>query len=553
MGPFLTPWRWAAALLLLGVVAVPLLSPFIELGRHGVGGWSAADAPRLIRLFTNTLLLAGGTLALTLPVGVALALALFRAEFPGRRFLLVVAFVMLFVPLPMIASAWQAFFGSDGFLPLALWGENARRPWTTGMGPAIWVHFLAGLPWVIFFVGIGATWVERELEEEALLIGPPSWVVLRFTLPRCRGAIVFAAVWLALQTAGEITVAYMMQVGTFAEEVHIQFSQGSGALARAVVAAVPIIVLTWGLLVVYLPSLERMPPLQWRWAAPRRFDLGRWRWPAAGLAFATAVLFFGSPLISLCWKLGVSGYPPRWVAADAGSHVLNAWRIHGDDVWESAVTVAAAGAAISGVALVLCWLADDSRWFRRMLIAMLALAWSMPGPIVGIGLQKTISWLPDGVLADLFFYSPTPFPLLWAYLIRFLPFAVAVLLPVVRLVPREPREAARLEGQGPWREFWTVVWPLTRRAVFLCALLVAALCLGEVAASTRVEAPGWESFAKLLFDRMHYGVGNNVAALSVLLLGAIVSLAIISAVGWRCFPYIGSKREAAERADHTRV
>ena len=115
---------------------------------------------------------------------------------------------------------------------------------------------------------------------------------------------------------------------------------------------------------------------------------------------------------------------------------------------------------------------------------------------------------------------------------------------VVKTAPTPP---------GPWREFWTIVWPLTRRAVLVCGLLVAALSLGEVAASTRVETPGWESFAKLLFDRMHYGVDNNVAALSVLLLGAIVLLAIISALTWRGAPFIASKREAAKRVDITHV
>ncbi|MCI0685595.1 MAG: ABC transporter permease subunit [Gemmataceae bacterium] len=526
MAPFLTPWRCAAGVALAGLVAVPLLLPLLELAQHGIGTWSASDSRRVSQLLLQTLSLVGGTLALTLPVGIALALALFRTEFPGRRFLLVATFVMLFVPLPMIASAWQAFLGSDGWLPLTWWGPNAARPWTTGIGPAIWVHFLAGLPWVIVFVGIGSTWVERELEEQALLIGPPWWVALRFTLPRCRGAIVFAAVWLALQVAGEITVAYMMQVSTFAQEVHIQFSQGTGALARSVAAALPLVIATWALLTWYLTRLERLPALAWPPAEPRQFDFGRWRWAVAALLLVALLLIFGVPLASLLWKLGKQGHPPHWVAGNAWSHFLSACRTHGADLAKNLVTVGGAAAAISFGALILCWLADESRWFARLLIAVMALAWSLPGTIIALGLKQVIAWLPEGVLADLFYYQPSPMPLVWAYIVRFLPFAVAVLWPVVRLVPREPREAARLEGQGPWREFWTIVWPLTRHAVFGCGLLTAGLCLGEVA-SARVETPGWESFAKLLFDRMHYGVDNNVAALSVMLLGMIVLLAAV--------------------------
>jgi iron(III) transport system permease protein len=535
MASYLTPWRWAAALLLLLLVGAPLLGPFAESVREGIGAWSAADGHRLVHLFQQTLLLIVGVLALALPIGVALAVLLFRTEFPGRSLLFCLTFVMLFVPLPTITSAWQALLGSDGWLPLMLWGENAGRPWTTGMGPAIWVHFLAGLPWVIFFVGLGLSWVERELEEEGLLLGPPLWVLWRITLPRCRGVIVFAAVWLSLHVAGEITVTDMMLVATFAEEVQTQFTLGDReGLARAVIAASPIILATWGFLVWYVPRLERhLPPLQMRFAEPRRFALGPSRWALTLLIALLLLTLFGIPLSSLLWKLGQAGHPAHWSAANAWRHFHHTWHLHGPDVWANVLLAAAAGATVSLLALALCWLTNESRWLRFLLIAVITLAWALPGPIVGIGLKETIALLPEGVLADALYFGPSPLPLAWAYLVRFLPFAVALLWPVVRMVPRELREAARLEGQGPWREFLIVTWPLTRSAVVLCGALVAALALGEVAASTRVETPGWESFAKLVFDRMHYGVDNNVAALSLVLLSGILAVALVTMLAWR--------------------
>jgi iron(III) transport system permease protein len=534
MGAYLTPWRWAAALGLLLIVGAPLLLPLAQLAIHGSGVWTADDWLRLVGLFRQTFLLVSGTLALALPIGIALAIFLFRTEFPGRQFLLGCTFVMLFVPLPMITSAWQAFFGSDGWLHLALWGENVGRPWTTGIVPAIWVQFLAGLPWVIFFVGLGLTWVERELEEEGLLIGPPWWVLLRITLPRCRGAIVFAAIWLALQTAGEIGVTDMMLVSTFAEETQTQFVMGDrNGVARSVFAALPLVLATWGLLAWHLPQLEHvLPPLQLRLAEPRRFSMGAWRWLGAMTLLATLTFLFGVPVFSLLWKLGQAGYPSHWTASTGWSHFLKSLRsTDSAAVWKSLLVAGGVGGFISLFALLLCWLAEESSWFRRLLIVVLALAWALPGPIIGIGLKDTIQTIverwPDGWSARALYYRSSPLPLAWADVIRFLPFAVALLWPVVRLVPREPREAARLEGQGPWQELWTVTWPLTRRSVFWCAVLAAALCLGEVAAAARVETPGWESYSKMLFDRMHYGVENSVAALSLLLLAAIVILATI--------------------------
>ena len=111
---------------------------------------------------------------------------------------------------------------------------------------------------------------------------------------------------------------------------------------------------------------------------------------------------------------------------------------------------------------------------------------------------------------------------MWANVVRFLPVAVFALWPVVRSMPTELRETMLLEGASDWR----LLWPWCRQAFWITALAVSALCLGEVAASTRVETPRWESFAKLLFDRMHYGVEASVAALALWMLGLLATLAI---------------------------
>jgi ABC-type spermidine/putrescine transport system permease subunit II len=47
---------------------------------------------------------------------------------------------------------------------------------------------------------------------------------------------------------------------------------------------------------------------------------------------------------------------------------------------------------------------------------------------------------------------------------------------------------------------------------------VTVLSLGEISASKLVETPGWDTLVHVIFDRMHYGVGNDLAALCLLLL-----------------------------------
>ena len=49
-------------------------------------------------------------------------------------------------------------------------------------------------------------------------------------------------------------------------------------------------------------------------------------------------------------------------------------------------------------------------------------------------------------------------------------------------------------------------------------LAVAVLSLGELSAGKLVETPGSETFAHWVFDRMHYGVTNRLAAMCLVLL-----------------------------------
>jgi len=167
-------------------------------------------------------------------------------------------------------------------------------------------------------------------------------------------------------------------------------------------------------------------------------------------------------------------------------------------------------------------LAVGSRWFHALGLSLTAVILAMSGPLVGIGLKETIAWVgklvPSHGLAIALYYGPSPVPVLWADLIRFLPCAVALLWPVVRLIPADLRDAARVDGARASQEFRYIVTPLTGPACIRAGLAVAVLSLGELSAGKIVETPGSQTFAHEVFTQMHYGVGNDLAALCLILL-----------------------------------
>jgi iron(III) transport system permease protein len=548
----LTFWRLAVAAGLLFLVGGPLAAPFLELLQPEA--WQAwSEVGRLLRLAANTLALVAGAVALALPLGTAAAILFHRTNLPLQTVWRLLTVFLLFVPLPVLASAWQAALGSGGWLPLPVWGGTtpgdpdvaptglAWKPWAHGLGAAIFVHAVAGFPWVVWIVGQGLGWVERELEEDALTVAGVGTVVLRVTLPRCRATLGAAALWIALQAATEITVTDVMQVSTLAEEVYTQMVAGdTGGLARSVALALPGAVLGWVILAVVVVRLEKTLPALESWSsAPLVWELGKCRWMWFTVVALGMIVLAGIPVGGLVWKAGLAGNPPGWSAATMLTHLQHVGRLRGLMVGESLGLAVATGIVCAGLGLLAAWL-GGSRWFSSLLLLLMAGVWAFPAPVLGLGLKKTIEWLiaatGSGLLATALYYGPSYLPVFWAHLVRFLPFALVLVWPLVRLIPRDLREAADVDGLRPGQQFRALILPLAFPAVIQAALAVAILSLGEVAAGKLVETPGSQTMAHEIFNIMHYGVPNDLAALCLVLLGLVALGGLALAGVRRLFP-----------------
>ena len=168
---------------------------------------------------------------------------------------------------------------------------------------------------------------------------------------------------------------------------------------------------------------------------------------------AGVALLVGLPLGALVGRAGREGGPAAWSPDVLRLQLQLTAKVDGRLIVRSVVEAVVAGLLTAWLAVVACWAALGSRAFRVFLMVLLAFAWATPGPVVGLGLAAAIERLlaltESEALARALWHGPSPLPLLWAHLLRFFPCAVAVLWPVVRLTPRELREAAWTEGAGP--------------------------------------------------------------------------------------------------------
>lgn len=487
--------------------------------------------PRQWVLMRNTLRVTLGVCAVSLPVGTLLAFLLVRTDLRWRAVAAAPLGAMLFVPLYLQATAWDAGFGQLGWYSVSR--DAVSSPSLSGWPAAVWIHAAAAIPWVVLIVGAGWRLIEPELEEQALLDGSPLQVLWHASRPRLSGPLVAAAVWVALSTTAEMTVTDLYRVRTYAEELYTGFALGDdwgtawATVLPGIAAHAALILLAWLAISAVVSPRETGTRPSWT------FRLRRWRWPAGLFVVSLLAVIAGVPLANLLYKAGL-------VAEQVGAIRVRHWSLAQFAVVLSrgvteyrpefgASLVISSVTATLAVALgaVIAWLAR--RGGRRAWPAWLLAAWGLatPGPLVGLGViwllnRGTPAWCG-------WLYSRTIVPPVLALLVRILPLAILMCWYGWRTLAEDVLDSAATDGAGRWTMFWRVAVP--QRWHLLAATWVAtcALAAGDLTCSILVTPPGLQTVPIRVFNLVHSGVDQQVAGLCLVTLAGYLTLA---GAGW---------------------
>lgn len=535
---------WRLGTLIMGglLVLLPVCLPLFELLRSPSAWKVWTEWDRMAEVVKNTLIIASVSSLLAISLGLITSIILVRTSLVGRWLFGVLLSVGLFIPLPMLLSGWYLIAQSFGASMPALWSYEVRIMGT------IFVHGLMGLPWAVLVLSLGLLWIEPELEEEMLLYSSFATVLRRIILPRCWPFLGMAVLLVSWPTWHEITVTDFFKVRTIAEEVYLQLNDGSLDEAPRAVAAV----LPWCLIVMiatayFMRIWRRQCPRNWPSnARQRRYALESWQMIAQLWMWFIISLLVLVPCLGLIKRAGMDytggtghGWSFSLLAMRVSSVITNQSGILLQSLSMSAIT----GIFTAFTALLLLWLARGSQRLETVFWWCAALLWSMPGPLIGMGLLSLIQLLiqsPGGAFWSAWLYSePSPIPNIWSGYLRFLPLAWLALWPMACLLPKEWDEAARLDGASPWRRFRLLFFPRLVMPAWGIALGIALLALGEISAGKLVTTPGYLPLSHHLFQQLHAGADSEVAALSLaLLLPTLISVAgagIVLAISWRHF------------------
>ena len=480
-------------------------------------------------LLANTFYLIAGTLAISLPTGTLLAVLLMRTDLPLRRFWLGLLAAMLFVPFYLHAAAWQAGFGLQGWYTMVL-ADSQAAPWLAGWRGAVWVHGMASIPWVALIVGIGLRLVEPELEEDALLHVPPWKAFLHVTLRRAAPLVVVAALWVAVTTAGEMTVTDLFQVRTYAEELYTNFALGDPEATR--MGMLPIALVTT--LGVFAAGAMLARLTRERAFVPGRrmvvFRSGQWRLPLAMLVCGILLVAVAVPVANLMYMAGTevtrSGddLVRTWTVVKLLRMVASSpskyWQVF---LWSHVISASAATAAVL-ISLPVAWVGRRRVFAGSIAFVLVAACLALPPPVLALNVTAALTMPESGVLE--FLRNRTIFAPWLGQTVRALPLSFLILWSALRSVPEETLEIARLDGGGRLAQLFQIALPLRWPAVIAAWLVAFAVALGDLAATIMLVPPGVATLSTKIFELIHYGVDDNLAGL------CLAMFMLVAAIAW---------------------
>jgi iron(III) transport system permease protein len=482
----------------VALLLLPLAYLVVRAGSGGGRAWHVLTRTNTLELLVDTGALVAGVTLASVALGVSVAWLTTRTDLPGRRFWAVAAALPLVIPSYVAALCLLGAFGPRGLLQQLLGVE--RLPEIYGYWGALAALTLSTYPYVLLLVSAALRGVDPALEEAARGLGrPPLTVFRRVTLPAVRPAIGAGALLVALYTLSDFGVVSLMRYDALTRAIYLQYRSLFDRTPAAVLALV-LVALT--ALVLLLESrwrrrVARTGPGAARAARPHR--LGRWRWPAVAYCATVVGAFLAVPA-------AVLGY---WLARGLERADVP-WREALNSVTASGLAAAAAAAAAVPVALLASrWPSALSRGLERGAFAGNAL----PGIVIALSLVFFAANYASPLYQTLAL-------LVFAYVVRFLPQALAGVESSLAAVGPRVEEAARSLGRGPLAASLTVTVPLIRSGILAGAALVFLSAMKELPATLLLRPIGFETLATEIWKLTSVGAYSR-AALPALLLIAL--------------------------------
>jgi iron(III) transport system permease protein len=501
----------------VALLLLPVAYLLVRAGSGGTRGWRVLTRTNTLDLLLSTGLLVLGVTVASVTVGVSVAWLTTRTDLPGRRFWSVAAALPLVIPSYVAAFCLLGAFGPRGLLQQLVGVE--RLPEIYGYWGALAALTLSTYPYVLLLVSAALRGLDPALEEAGRSLGQtPLTVFRRVTLPALRPSIGAGALLVALYALSDFGVVSLMRYDALTRAIYLQYRSLFDRTPAAVLALV-LVALTAVVLALesrWRRRVARTGPGAARRARPHR--LGRWRWPALAYCATVVGSFLAVPAVVLCYWLA-RGLDRAELPLRQALNSL------------SASALAAAAAALAAIPVAVLASRHPGR-LTRLLERLAFTGNALPGIVIALSLVFFAANYASPLYQTLAL-------LVFAYVVRFLPQALAGVESSLAAVGPRVEEAARALGRGPLATAATVTLPLIRSGVLAGAALVFLSAMKELPATLLLRPIGFETLATEIWGLTSVGAYSRAA------LPALLLIALSAPFVW----FLSSRREPTE-VDH---
>jgi len=438
--------------------------------------------------FLNSLIIASLTALMSLLIGLPLAILIFRANIPFKRFFSCVYLIPIFIPPAISCVTWVSLIGDcKAFYSIP---------------GAVFILTLCYFPFVTLLSAGGLSAIGRDLEDAASLDFTTAGVLKSISLPCASNYILTGVIFVFVFALSNYEVPAMLGVRTFPVEIFAQFSAFYNT-RLAFLYSLPLIGLC-GILILFVakPFLHRdyFVAIDSAWQKPNKMKLSAIS-KIIGLCFAGVLLFAAVflPVITLLKKSSGAGVYQKALSLSVNEILFS-------------LLLAAVGATVICLLsfIVAYYLARKRGLLRNLVYYLSILPLAIPATVYGIILIKVFN-RPSLNLV----YS-TPLILLIGYCIRFSPFTIRIMESTIRHIDRCYEEEAMVDGAYFSRRLFMIIGPLSSSGLLISWIVAFVLIMGEIGLTVLVIPPGNSTLILKIYTLMHYGSGKLVAALSIL-------------------------------------
>ncbi len=457
---------------------------------------------RTWRLVANTVLLALGVVLASLAVAVPTAFLVTRTDLPGRRIWGAAAGLPLVIPSYVAALALLGMAGERGILADALGTD--RLPDITGYTGALIALTLSTHPYVYLLTAAAFRGIDPSLAEAARGLGVgPYRRFLRVTFPAIRPAAGLGSLLVALYVLSDFGVVSLMRYDTLTQAIFLQyrslFDRTPAAVLGLVLVGLTVIAVVAeqrlrgrGRLSRSGPGVQRQAPV---------IPLGRWRIPAIAWCATVAGAFCVMPLAALVVWLVRGVLNDRTIAIP--------WSEAADSLTASGLAAVVAVLA----ALPIAFLAN--RYPSRPAAVLQRTAY-LGNALPGIAIALSLVFFAANYLPALY---QTLAVLVFAYVVRFLPQALAGAESAIAQVDPRLEEASRGLGRSGFETLRRVTVPLARPGLVAGGALVFLSAMKELPATLLLRPIGFDTLATEIWKQTQVAAYSRASVPALLLIG----------------------------------